>query len=167
MRNVILAVSVAALAIVAAPAAAQEAGTFTGARAGVLLGTGGNNFIDFDDQTIGVDVGYDIDAGGAVVGIGAEYQTDLGGNFLDYSETAILARVGVRAGTNALVYGTGGYTRIADSGVPFGGSGEDGYRIGAGVEFGGPLGFKVEQRYSNYGGGADAWQTVAGVNFRF
>lgn len=167
MQKFLLAASAAALALGGAPAIAQDAGTFTGARAGVLVGTGGNNVIDFDDQTIGVDVGYDFDAGGTVVGIGAEYQTDLGSDFLDYSETALLARVGVRAGTNALVYGTGGYTRIADSGVPFGGNGEDGYRVGAGVEFGGPMSFKVEQRYSNYGRGADGWQTVAGLNFRF
>ncbi len=167
MQKLLLAASAAALALGAAPALAQDAGTFTGARAGIIIGTGGNDFIDFDDQTIGVDVGYDVDAGGAVVGIGAEYQTELGDDFLDYSETAILGRVGVRAGSNALVYGTGGYTRLADSGLPFGGNGEDGYRVGAGVEFGGPVGFKVEQRYSDYGRGLDGWQTVAGVNFRF
>lgn len=167
MPKLLLAASAAALTLGAAPALAQDAGAFTGARAGVSIGTGGNNVIDFDNQTIGVDAGYDFDAGGVVVGGGAEYRTDLGKDFFDINETALLGRVGVKAGTNALVYGTGGYTRVSTGATPFGGNGEGGYRIGAGVEFGGPMSFKVEQRYSNYGRGADGWQTVAGVNFRF
>lgn len=167
MRKVLLAASAAAFALGATPAIAQNAETFTGGRYGVLIGTGGNNFIDFDDQTIGVDVGYDFDAGNMVVGVGAEYQTDLGGDIFDVNETALLGRVGVKAGDNALVYGTGGYTRVSSGITPFGGNGDDGYRLGAGVEFGGPMAFKVEQRYFDYGGGADGWQTVAGLNFRF
>lgn len=167
MQKLLLAASVAALTLGAAPALAQDAGTFTGPRAGVSIGTGGNSVIDFDNQTIGVDAGYDFDAGSVVVGVGAEYRTDLGKDFFDVNETALLGRVGVKAGSNALVYGTGGYTRASTGATPFGGNGEDGYRIGAGVEFGGPMSFKVEQRYSNYGGGADGWQTVAGLNFRF
>ena len=96
-----------------------------------------------------------------------DYQTDLGSDFFDVSETALLGRVGVKAGSNALVYGTGGYTRATTGATPFSSNGEDGYRLGAGVEFGGPMSFKVEQRYTNYGGGANGWQTVAGVNWRF
>ncbi len=167
MKKFLLAASAAALTFGAAPALAQDAGAFTGPRVGVTLGTGGNNFIDFDNQSIGVDVGYDIEAGNnVIVGIGAEYQTDLGDDFFDVSETALLGRVGVKAGDNALVYGTGGYSRIASGATPFS-SGEDGYRLGAGVEFGGPTSFKVEQRYTDYGNGFDGWQTVAGVTFRF
>lgn len=167
MRNSLLAAAVAAVTLGATPALAQERGTFTGARAGVTVGTGGNNFIDFDNQTIGVDAGYDFDAGNVVVGVGAEYQTDLGDDIFDVNETALLGRVGVKAGSNALVYGTGGYTRASTGATPFGGNGEDGYRLGAGVEFGGPMSFKVEQRYFDYGAGADGWQTVAGLVFRF
>ena len=167
MRMILLAASTAALALAATPALAQQAGPFTGGRAGVLVGTGGSNFIDFDNQSIGVDAGYDFDTGQVVVGVGAEYQTQLGKNIFDGNETALLGRVGVKAGTNALVYGTGGYTRASSGATPFGGNGDNGYRLGAGVEFGGPTSFKVEQRYSNYGGGADGWQTVAGLNLRF
>lgn len=167
MQKILLAASAAALSLFAVPASAQDTGSFTGGRAGVLIGTGGNNVIDFDSQTIGIDAGYDFDAGNVVVGVGAEYQTELGNDIFNVNETALLGRVGVKAGSNALVYGTGGYTRVGSGATPFSGNGEDGYRVGAGVEFGGPMSFKVEQRYSNYGGGADGWQTVAGLNFRF
>jgi outer membrane immunogenic protein len=167
MRKILLVASTAALALGATPALAQQTGTFTGGRVGVLVGTGGSKLIDFETQTMGVDAGYDFDTGRVVVGVGAEYQTELGKNFFDTNETALLGRVGVRAGTNALVYGTGGYTRASSGVTPFGDNGDNGYRVGAGVEFGGPMSFKVEQRYSNYGGGADGWQTVAGLNLRF
>ncbi len=167
MQKLLLAASAAALALGAAPAFAQDAGNFTGARVGVSIGTGGNKVVDFDDQTIGIEAGYDFDAGDVVVGLGAEYRTEFGKDFFDVNETALLGRVGVKAGTNALVYGTGGYTRVSTGATPFGSNGDDGYRLGAGVEFGGPVSFKVEQRYSDYGNGVDGWQTVAGVNFRF
>lgn len=169
MRKVILAASVAALALTATPALAQEATSFTGTRVGVLVGTtgDGDKVVGFDDQQIGIDIGHDFDAGGLVVGLGAEYQTDLGNDFLDSNQTALLARVGVRAGSKALIYGTGGFTHASDRGLPFDKDGDSGYRIGAGVEVGGPMSFKLEQRYTDYGHGANGWQTVAGVNFRF
>ncbi|HEY0008627.1 MAG TPA: outer membrane beta-barrel protein [Tepidisphaeraceae bacterium] len=171
MRLIPLAIASAALASVASPAVAQEAaGSFTGPRIGVNVGTGGNNFIDFDGQTIGVDAGYDIDTGGAVVGVGVEYQTELGNDFFDLNESAVLARVGAKITPNALAYASGGYTRISGGSTPFGSNGDDGYRVGAGVEFGvgtGGTSLKVEQRYLDYGNGADAFQTVAGLSFRF
>ena len=171
MKKTILAASVAALTFISAPAFAQDsAGPFTGARAGVLVGTGGNNFVDFDGQTIGIDAGYDFDLNGAVVGIGAEYQTDIGDDFLDVNETALLLRVGGKAvEQNVLVYFSGGYTRISDGGTPFGDNSEDGYRLGLGVEvaLNARAALKIEQRYFDYGGGNDANQTVAGLSFRF
>jgi outer membrane immunogenic protein len=171
MRLIPLSIVAAALASISAPAFAQDAvGSFTGARVGVTVGTGGNNFIDFDGQTVGVDAGYDFDTGGAVVGVGVEYQTDLGNDFFDVNESAVLARVGAKITPNALAYASGGYTRISGGSTPFGGNGDDGYRIGAGVEFGvgtGGTSLKVEQRYLDYGNGADAFQTVAGLSLRF
>lgn len=171
MRTYLLAAA-AALTLTATPAFAQDAATpFTGARVGVTVGTGGNNFIDFDGATIGVDAGYDFDLGGAVMGFGAEYQTDLGDDFFDVNETALIARVGAKVGTKALVYASGGYTHISSGATPFGNIGADGYRIGGGVEFAlgstGSTALKIEQRYLNYGNGADAFQTVAGLGFRF
>jgi hypothetical protein len=59
---------------------------------------------------------------------------------------------------------------VSGGSTPFGGNGDDGYRVGAGVEFGvgtGGTSLKVEQRYLHYGNGADAFQSVAGLSFRF
>ena len=131
----IFAASVSALALGAAPAYAQNASPFTGARIGVLVGTGGNKVIDFDEQTVGLDAGYDFDAGGLVVGVGVEYQTDLGRDFLDVNETALLARIGFKLGSSSLLYATGGLTRISSGGTPFGKYHEGGYRVGGGLEF--------------------------------
>jgi outer membrane immunogenic protein len=173
LRKFLTVAALAASTLLAAPAFAQTAtvaGPFSGPRVGVNVGTGGDDFIDFDGATIGIDAGYDFDLGGAVVGFGAEYQTDLGDDFLDVNETALLARVGAKVGTKALVYASGGYTHISTGSSPFEGLGADGYRIGAGAEVlvgTGGTSLKIEQRYRDYGNGADGFQTVAGVNFRF
>ncbi len=171
MRKFLVATA-AAVSFLATPAIAQDvvAGPFDGTRVGVTLGTGGDDPFDFDGTTVGIDVGYDWDRGGAVFGIGAEYQTDLGDDFLDVNETALLARVGVKAGERALVYATGGYTRISSGSSPFEGITEDGFRVGGGAEFAlgdGGTSLKIEERYLDYGNGANAWQTVAGLSFRF
>ena len=165
MRKFIVA-ALAASTLFAAPAAAA---TFDGARVGATIGTGGDDPFDFDGTTVGVDLGYDWDLGQAVVGVGAEYETDLGDDFLDVNQTALTARVGGKVGENALVYLSGGLTRISDGASPFD-DGEEGFRLGGGVEFGlggGNTSLRVEQRYVDYGGGANAWQTVAGVGVRF
>jgi len=158
------------LSMSATTAFAQNASPFTGPRIGVLIGSSGEKLFSFDNETIGIDGGYDFDVGGFVVGIGAEYQTDLGRDFFDINETALLARVGAVIGSSALLYATGGYTRISTGATPFGKFHEGGYRIGGGLEFalgGGGTSIKVEQRYFNYGRGLDGYQTVAGLSFRF
>jgi outer membrane immunogenic protein len=172
MRTFALAAAAATLSLAATPAFAQDAAVspFSGPRLGVTVGTGGDDVVDFDGATIGVDAGYDWDLGGAVAGLGVEYQTDIGDDFFDVNETAVLARIGAKAGERALVYASGGYTRISSGATPFGDNGADGYRIGGGAEF--ALGdngtsLKIEQRYLDYGDGADAFQTVAGLSFRF
>ena len=165
MRRLILA-ALAASTFIATPAVAAD---FTGTRVGVTIGTGGDDVVDFDGATIGVELGHDFDLGNAIFGVGAEYQTDLGDDFLDVNEAALLARLGAKVGTNALVYASGGYTHISGGVSPFDG-GEDGFRVGAGVEFGignGNTTMKLEQRYLDYGNGADAFQTVAGIGIRF
>ena len=172
MRKYLLAAAAAALPFAAAPAFAQDAASpFSGARVGVTVGTGGDDIVDFDGATIGIDAGFDWDMGSAVFGVGAEYQTDLGDDFLDVNETALLARIGAKVGEKALVYASGGYTHLSSGSSPFGGVGADGFRIGGGVEFAlgatGGTALKIEQRYLDYGNGANAWQTVAGLGFRF
>jgi hypothetical protein len=174
MRVSFFAASAAALAFISTPTFAQgTAPTYSGPRIGVVVGSGGEDILEYDGVTIGIDAGYDFEFGNgtAVAGIGVEYQTDLGDDFLDVSETAILGRVGGKfVGTNALLYVSGGYTRISSGASPFGGITEDGFRLGLGVEF--PIGnsgpsLKVEQRYLNYGDGAEVFQTAAGLSFRF
>lgn len=171
MRKFLVATA-AVVSFLATPAIAQDVATgpFQGARIGATIGTGGDDPFDFDGTTVGVELGYDWDLGSTVFGVGAEYQTDLGDDFLDVNETALLARVGVKAGERALVYATGGYTRISSGSSPFEGISEDGFRVGAGAEIAlgdGGTSLKIEERYLDYGNGANAWQTVAGLGFRF
>jgi len=168
----LLAVAAATVSVIATPAFAQDAAVapFQGARAGIIVGTGGDDPVDFDGATIGVDLGYDWDLGGGVVGIGTEYQTDIGDDFFDANQTAIVARAGIKAGERALVYATGGYTRVSTGATPFGDFHADGYRIGGGVEIAlgnGGTALKIEERYQDYGNGVDLFQTVAGLSFRF
>ena len=166
MRKIILA-ALAASSFIAAPAMAAD---FSGTRVGVTVGAGGDDLLDYDGTTVGVELGHDWDMGSTVFGIGAEYETDLGDDFLEVNQTALLARLGAKVGANALVYATGGLTRISDGASPFD-DGEEGFRLGGGVEFGlgktGGTSLKLEQRYLDYGNGANAWQTVAGLGLRF
>jgi outer membrane immunogenic protein len=173
LNKLLLAAAAATLSFAVTPAFAQDAApvsTFSGPRIGVTVGTGGDDVVDFDGVTVGIDAGYDWDLGGAVFGLGAEYQTDVGDGFLDVNESALLARVGVKAGDRALVYASGGYTHISSGATPFGDFGADGYRIGGGVEVAlgdGGTSLKIEERYVDFGSGADGFRTVAGLSFRF
>ena len=164
MKKIIVA-AVASLAF-ATPALAQDgaAGTFTGFRLGVTGSVGGDDFMDFDGTTVGVEAGYDIETGGAVVGIGAEYQTDTDDLF-DVRELGLVARAGGKVGQNALVYVSGGYSNLGGYGIHL-----DGVRVGVGAEFNigtSGLNLKVEQRYANYEAGGELHQTVLGLGYRF
>ena len=172
MNRAFISVIGAASALFATPAFAQEItpSPFTGFRAGVTVGTGGDDFADFDGQTVGLELGYDAESNGVVAGVGIEYQTDLGNEFLDVNETAALFRIGARVGPSALIYATGGVSVVNTGSTPFNGDSETGARAGAGVEFllgGSGTSIKLEQRYYNYSGGVETYQTVAGIGFRF
>ncbi|HEY0147948.1 MAG TPA: hypothetical protein VGB70_02995 [Allosphingosinicella sp.] len=164
----------AASVLAATPALAQDTatttGSFTGPRVGVTVGTGGDDFVDFDGQTIGVELGYDAEVNGVVAGVSVEYQTDLGDAFFDVNETALMFRAGGKVTPNALLYATGGLTVLNTGSTPFSGDSDKGARFGVGAEFGlgnsGAL-VKLEQRYYTYGNNTDAFQTVAGIGFRF
>ncbi|WP_205478330.1 outer membrane beta-barrel protein [Sphingomonas arenae] len=159
-------VAAAAALVAATPAAAQdttaETGTtFTGPRVGVNLGFADDDVFGTETFTYGVEAGYDADLGGAVVGGSVELQDSKDTD----REIALTARVGAKPSPNFLVYGLAGYTNLK----VFDGLKLDGYRVGAGIEFGfNRNGFaKVEQRYSNYELGVDGFQTVVGVGVRF
>lgn len=158
MKKIVLAA--AASLLFATPAFAAG---FAGPRVGATVGIAGDDVFDTDSATFGIEAGYDWDLGKAVAGVQVEYQNDFDGDL--GHELAATARIGGKASENALIYVTGGYSRF-DVG-PFS---LDGVRGGIGAEFNvGTSGanIKVEQRYANYELGAELFQTVVGVGFRF
>jgi outer membrane immunogenic protein len=162
--NRILSIALAATALVATPAMAQDAPasspSFTGPRVGVNVGFADDHIFGTEAFTYGADVGYDFAAGGAVLGLTAEIEDSK-----DITrELAFTGRAGARVGNNGLLYVAGGYSNIRAYGISI-----DGFRLAAGGELG--LGrnayVKAEQRYGNYQYGLDLWQTVIGAGVRF
>ncbi len=185
MRNTLL-VALAASTAFAAPAFAQDTNpTFTGLRVGVnggydSISPGSTADSDFegDDQSVdgflyGVEAGYDIALGGALVGVEAELSDSTGKVETDTSDPEFFGfgrvtadrdiYVGLRAGVLAtpatLVYVKGGYTNARLNLLASDGETEfdenfklDGYRLGAGIEqaIGTNAFAKIEYRYSNY-----------------
>ncbi len=146
----------------------------------------------------GVGVGYDFTVGGATAGVEAEYTDTDSDNceedvFVAGDELCaglgrdlyVGGRVGAAFGSSSFVYAKAGYTnqRIRaeyDNGGSTltsdaeEGDNLDGFRVGAGIEFGIPtFGFgssaylKGEYRYSNYEQGLEKHQGLAGIGFRF
>ena len=157
----LLSIALAATALVATPAMAQTApSTFTGPRIGATVGFSNDKFFGTQAFTYGAEAGYDIDAGGAVLGVTAEIQD----NKYITRELALTARAGARVGSKGLLYVAGGYSNIRAYGVTF-----DGVRFGAGGEL--ALGknayVKLEQRYGRYQYGTHLWQSVIGAGVRF
>jgi outer membrane immunogenic protein len=176
----------------ATPAFAQDTGN-TGLRVEGLIGydrvqVEGD---EIDDLAYGIGVGFDSQAGGAVVGIEAEALqsevkdcvrgVEIVGDELCANagrDLYVGGRVGAALGANSLIYAKAGYTnarfnldyRTTTTGT-FVGTHEDldGARVGAGIQFGlGPnLYAKAEYRYSNYEQGFEKHQGVAGIGFKF
>ena len=145
-------------ALIATPTLAAD---FTGPRVGVSVGAAGDDFGSTDSASVGINAGYDFNlAKGVISGLNVEYQRSTAYELRDISVTA---RLGTTLSDNALVYVLGGYTNLGTNG------GVDGFRVGGGLEFGltEKVSATVEQRYSEYRGGLNAYQTVVGVNFRF
>jgi outer membrane immunogenic protein len=193
MRSIaFLATAAAAFAAFATPASAQQSAPFTGARVEGLVGwdrlqqSGGHN----DDVMYGIAGGYDMQMGGALVGIEGEAADSNNkacvgaGTALDTRLCAKAARdlyVGGRVGTvvggRTLLYAKAGYTNARvkiteDDGtdrVTLDSADLDGVRVGAGAEYAvGPNSFvKAEYRYSNYEQGFERHQVAAGFGFRF
>lgn len=159
IRSFVGAMALVAAAAVATPAMAAD---FTGPRVGVNLGIAGDDVLSTDVKTYGVNVGYDLKVGDAIVGATVEYQDAFENN--QPRDLSAALRLGTKVADNALIYATGGYTNLR-----FGGESEAGYRLGAGAELAisKSVSATVEQRYSNYGHGFDGYQTVAGLTLRF
>ena len=192
MRKILLA-SLLATAF-AAPAMAQDsaAGPFTGPRIEGIVGwdriqgSGDKS----DDVMYGVAAGYDVQAGGAVIGGEVEYSDSdnraCGGAATVANPRICLkagrdlyvgGRVGTVVGTSTLLYAKAGYTNADAKFTANDGTDEvtldkahlDVVRVGAGVEhkFGANTYVKAEYRYSNYEQGLERHQALAGVGFRF
>lgn len=172
-------IATAALAAVSAPAFAQEASNFGGAKVGAVIGYDkvrlevedlGNG--SKDGFLYGVTAGYDFDLGTAVIGVEGEFADattketvgDLAVDGIEGSLRAerdlyIGARLGFPVSPNVMLYAKGGYTNakfkasVTDGVDTLTGSDElDGYRIGGGVEYTNGQAFgRIEYRYSDYG----------------
>lgn len=189
MKISVALLAAASLAAVASPAAAQSEGnTFTGLWGGVIGGydtsRAGSSVDDEDednDQSIdgfgyGVQLGYDVDLGGVVLGAEAEYSDSTAGVEFDDGDPETFglgnvetgrdlyfgARIGAKVGPNAMIYAKGGYTnakyeiRASDGTTEFTQDFDtDGYRLGAGAEYAlsDNAFVKLEYRYSNYSEG--------------
>lgn len=162
---VLASVSVVALA---APAAAQDASPFTGLRVEALAGydvvrPGSTTDIDNNDdvdQTIngiayGVGAGYDIDLGGAIIGVEGEWTMSEASSEYDttgFSTVGIRnieagrdlylgVRVGMAVTPTTLLYAKGGYTNASMNILATDNTTDietnlslDGWRAGAGIE---------------------------------
>lgn len=188
MRKLFLTALVSVAA--ATPAMAQDRAPFTGFRIEGLAGWDRVQSGDHDDAIgYGLGVGYDMQAGGALVGIEGEISDSDNRDCIGAATVAdprlclktgrdlyAGARVGAVMG-KALVYGKVGYTNArgkftSNDGVAettLASSDLDGVRVGGGAEFAlGPNSFiKTEYRYSNYEQGVERHQVMGGFGFRF
>lgn len=188
MKTTVAILAATSVAALSAPAMAQDAtdGAFTGPRVEAIVGydvskagssiddeTNNDNDQSIEGINYGIGVGYDINAGGIVLGLEGEY-TDSSAD-VDYDQADpelfglgdvnagrdlyVGARVGVLAAPDLLVYAKGGYTNARyNLNGSFDGEeyrakiDTDGFRVGAGVEYALDTNTfaKVEYRYSNY-----------------
>lgn len=164
MKKIVIAASAAVLAMSAQNAFAQDASTFTGPRIGVEIGMADDDFLGSEETTWGVNAGYDADLGGFVLGGTVSYTGIFDDEGSDFEELGIGVRAGAKAGDNALVYATVGYSDIDVYGV-----GVDGVKLGLGIELASSGGFygQLETRYGSYDYDIDLYQTVVGVGYRF
>jgi len=202
MRTKFIAAAAALLAgsAFAAPAFAQDTdASFTGPRAEAVVGwdhvkPSGSGVDGTDGALYGGQIGYDFQAGSAVLGVEGE----ITGSTAKRTENDVLvagdrarvsagrdlyvgARAGFTVGGNALIYAKGGYTNAKFKSHYVSGTTDirsddnaDGWRLGAGAEvkLTDKVYLKGEYRYSKYtndDAGIDAkrHQVVGGVGVRF
>lgn len=201
MRKLALAALFAATVATPAFAQDQEAAPFTGLRAEGIVGYdrlsdgSGQDAGSSDGLLYGGQIGYDFQAGRAIVGIEGE----ISGSTTDTRADSLLAagdrfvldagrdlyagaRVGIAVSPMAMVYAKGGYTNFQveseyrlGSAVARDKAELDGFRVGAGVEYQLTPQFhlKGEYRYSNYSEvdgfdtDLDRHQVLGGIGVRF
>jgi outer membrane immunogenic protein len=183
-----------AVMAVATPAFAQGSAPFTGPRIEGIVGWDQMRNHGHDQGAVyGLGAGYDVQMGGAIVGLEGELSdSDVRQHQYDVFATGdrltakagrdlyVGARIGKVVGGRTLLYAKAGYTNerarlIYDDGTTAGlnnfrdHTDLDGVRLGAGAEY--ALGrnsyLKAEYRYSNYEKGFTRNQLVGGFGFRF
>ena len=161
MKRILAAVA-AVSALAATPAFAQD---FAGPRVGVELGIVGDDVLSSSDTSYGVNAGYDFDLGSTVLGVTGNYFGLFDDDGSDFRELGIGGRAGVKVAASTLAYASAAYSNIDANGVP---GSLDGVKVGLGLEqsFGNVFA-NVETRYGNYEHGAELYQTVLGVGYRF
>jgi outer membrane immunogenic protein len=188
MRKLVFVAAMVASSALSAPAFAQDEapGAPSGFRVGVVggldilrPGSSEDTDIEGDDQSTegflyGVEAGYDIPLGSAVLGVEAELTDSTGktrvnradpntfgyGSVTAGRDIYVGARLGFEASPGTLIYAKGGYTNARLNVLAADGSTEledenfqlDGWRVGAGVEksIGRNTYAKIEYRYSKY-----------------
>jgi outer membrane immunogenic protein len=185
VKNILIAT--AALSAVSAPAFAQEASNFGGAKIGAVVGYDKVRLEALGDDgskdgfLYGVNAGYDFDLGTAVIGIEGELadsttKESVEDVFVLGDEVSlnaardlyIGARVGFPVSQNVMLYAKGGYTNARvklkyDDGVDTFSEGRnlDGWRVGAGAEYVMAQTFaRLEYRYSEYENNDDLGATI-------
>lgn len=201
MRKLVLATAAVAAGTAALPATAQTAAPFTGPRVEALAGydnlqDGGDGDSEGRDGFLyGGAIGYDVQAGGVVLGAEAEL-TDSTSRARSYNAFTAGDRFSVNAGRDiflggrvgyvisplAMIYAKGGYTNARVESRYTAGTVEfrdhtnlDGFRVGAGLEYNiTPTAYvKGEYRYSHYGDvdgydiDLDRHQLLGGIGIRF
>ncbi|MCW3845733.1 porin family protein [Sphingomonas sp. LB-2] len=177
----ILALTALALATMATPAFAQEQGDFTGGHVELVGGLDQVSDGDEDESgaIYGVAAGFDFDLGGVIVG--AEGEADLtstkeciGTSCAEGGRDFYAGgRIGMPVGGRTLLYVKGGYTNARIKGTVAGtvvtSDDFDGVRVGVGAQtvVGEHFYAKIEYRYSNYEQGFDRHQGVVGVGYWF
>lgn len=159
----IMTVIAAAVALIAAPAFAQD---FSGPRVGVEVGVVGDDFASTDKGTYGAELGYDFDLGNVVVGPQVAATSLFSPEGTGYRELSVGARVGVKVTSSTLAYVAGSYSNIDAKGLP----GElDGAKVGVGIEqnLTDHLYAGIETRYGNYQSGVELYSTAIRLGYRF
>jgi outer membrane immunogenic protein len=192
MRKLIVVASLAAVSL-ATPALAQSGSPFTGVHVEGIVGWDRPQVPNDHANGIvyGAGVGYDFQAGRAVLGVEGEASD----SSADKCVTGVAAtgdnlcasagrdlyvggRIGAMVAPTTLLYAKAGYTnaRFNTEYTTVSGVGNfrtrqdlDGFRVGGGVEqaVGRNAYVKAEYRYSNYEQGVSRHQVVAGFGFRF
>ncbi|MFC3440349.1 outer membrane protein [Sphingobium rhizovicinum] len=186
MKNITIFLAASVLCFLSAPAFAQDAAPFTGGHAEIITGydsVDADGISSADGLLYGLNAGYDVAAGGVILGVEAEISDSTtkkgyaGGRTASDRDLYVGSRIGVPLGDKALAYAKAGYTNArfeyrdsaGEGGTVSGGDNLDGLRLGAGLEYRltDSLFLKGEYRYSNYEAGLSRHQFVTGVGLRF